>query len=76
MGAMPVEKGFYTRGDPVSLDAHGTRTIEYYFYFPATGVFPHYPVTLAQNDEVVGGAAPFTFHVVEQLSNIDKTSKS
>lgn len=74
MGAMPVEKGFYTRGEHVSLEAHGTRTIEYYFYFPATGVFSHYPVTLAQHDEVVGGAAPFAFHVVEQLSNIDKTS--
>ena len=74
MGAIPVNNGFYTRGVHVALEAHATQTIEYFFYFPTTGTFPHYPVTLAQNDQVVGGAAPFVFHVVPQLSNIDKTS--
>lgn len=74
MGAIPVGNGFYTRGMHVALEPHGTQTIEYFFYFPTTGVFPHYPVTLAQNDHVVGGAEPFTFHVVKQLSNVDKTS--
>ncbi len=74
MGAIPVNNGFYTRGVHVALEPHGTQTIEYFFYFPTTGTFPHYPVTLAQNDQVVGGAAPITFHVVPQLSNIDKTS--
>ena len=74
MGAIPLNGGFYTRGVHVALEPHGTQTIEYFFYFPATGEFPHYPVTLAQNDRVVGGAAPFRFHVVEQLSNVDKTS--
>jgi len=74
MGAIPVNNGFYTRGVHVALEPHGTQTIEYFFYFPTTGTFPHYPVTLAQNDQVVGSAAPSTFHVVSQLSNIDKTS--
>ncbi len=74
MGAIPVCNGFYTRGMHIALEPHGTQTIEYFFYFPTTGVFPHYPVTLAQNDQVVGGAEPFTFHVVKQLSNVDKTS--
>ncbi len=74
MGAIPVSSGFYTRGVHVALEPHATRTIEYFFYFPATGTYPHYPVTLAQNDRVTGGAAPFTFQVVEKLSNIDKTS--
>ena len=74
MGAIPVNNGFYTRGVHVALEPHGTQTIEYFFYFPATGEFPHYPVTLAQNDQVVGAAAPFTFRVVDKLSNVDKTS--
>jgi hypothetical protein len=74
MGAIPVNNGFYTRGVHVALEAHATQTIEYFFYFPATGTFPHYPVTLAQNNQVVGGAEPATFRVVKQLSHIDKTS--
>ncbi len=74
MGAMPVSNGFYTRGVYVALEPYSTQTREYFFYFPATGDYPHYPVTLARNDKVVGSAAPFTFHVVAKLSKIDTTS--
>lgn len=74
MGAIPVNNGFYTRGIHVALEPHATQTIEYFFYFPTVGTFPHYPVTLAQDDQVVGGAEPFVFRVVKQLSQIDKTS--
>ena len=74
MGAMPVNNGFYTRGVYVALEPYSTQTQEYFFYFPATGDYPHYPVTLARNDKVVGSAEPFTFHVVAKLSKIDTTS--
>ena len=74
MGAMPVNNGFYTRGVYVALEPYSTQTQEYFFYFPATGDYPHYPVTLARNDKVVGSAAPFSFHVVAKLSKIDTTS--
>ena len=74
MGAIPVSNGFYTRGVHVTLEPHATRTIEYFFYFPTVGTFPHYPVTLAQDDRVTGGAEPATFRVVKQLSHVDKTS--
>ncbi len=74
MGAIPVSNGFYTRGVHVTLEPHATRTIEYFFYFPTVGTFPHYPVTLAQDDRVTGGAEPAAFRVVKQLSRIDKTS--
>jgi hypothetical protein len=74
MGALPVNSGFYTRGVYVTIEPHATQSLEYYFYFPATGKYAHYPVTLAQNDRVTGGAAPFTFNVVAQLTNVDKTS--
>ncbi|NLG34189.1 MAG: transcription antitermination protein NusB [Lentisphaerae bacterium] len=74
MGALPVQNGFYTRGIHVDLAPHATQTLEYFFYFPATGTYPHYPVSLAQNNRVVGAANPFSFHVVPQLSQIDTTS--
>jgi hypothetical protein len=74
MGAMPVNSGFYTRGVYVALEPYSTQVQEYFFYFPKTGDYPHYPVTLARNDKVVGSAEPFTFHVVAKLSKVDTTS--
>jgi hypothetical protein len=73
-GAIAVAGGLPTRGVYVDLEPHGTETVEYFFYFPTVGSFAHYPVTLARNDKVVAGAAPFAFNVVAQLTKIDKTS--
>ena len=74
MGAIPVAGGFNTHGEYVALDPYTTQKLEYYFYFPRTGHYPHYPVTVARDGRVVAGALPFTFNVVERLSRIDKTS--
>ena len=74
MGALPVNAGFYTRGTYVMLEPYSTQKQEYFFYFPTVGKFQHYPVTLADNDRVVGGAAPFMFNVVAKLSKTDTTS--
>jgi hypothetical protein len=74
MGAMPVSTGFYTHGSYVLLEPYSTQTQEYFFYFPSTGDYPHYPVTLANNEHVVGSAVPFSFHVVAKLSKVDTTS--
>jgi hypothetical protein len=76
MGALPVGGGVYTRGVYVALEPYSTQKLEYYFYFPTTGKFPHYSVTVARNDQVVAGAVPFTFNVVARLTKIDKTSWS
>jgi hypothetical protein len=74
IGAIPVGNGFYTRGVYVALEPYSTQRLEYYFYFPGTGNYQHYPVTVARNDQVVARAAPFAFNVVERLTRIDKTS--
>jgi len=74
IGALPVGNGIYTRGAYVVLEPYSTQRLEYYFYFPGTGKYQHYPVTVARNGQVVAGAAPFAFNVVERLSRIDKTS--
>ena len=73
-GAIPVNGGFYTRGVYLTLEPYSTQTQEYFFYFPDTGRFAHYPVTVSDREVVVGAADPFTFPVVEQLSVVDKTS--
>jgi len=73
-GALPVNNGFYTRGRYVLLEPYNTQRLEYYFYFPGTGKYQHYPVTVSRSDQVVAAAPPFSFNVVERLTRIDKTS--
>jgi len=73
-GAVPVKTAFYTRGSYVVLEPYTTQKQEYFFYFPSTGTFPHYPVSLASNDRVVGRAKPTIFNVVSKLSKVDTAS--
>jgi len=73
-GAIPVANGHYTRSLHVDIEPYRTHTLDYYFYFPHAGEFPHYPVHVARQEKLVAAAAPTSFHVVEQLTKIDKTS--
>ena len=72
--AMPVLGSKRTRSQSVELGPYATQKLEYYFYFPKTGDFAHYPVHIARDEAVAAWAEPFTFHVVERLSKIDKAS--
>ncbi|MCO6048097.1 hypothetical protein NG895_29700 [Aeoliella sp. ICT_H6.2] len=72
--AMPVLGSKQTYSLPVQLGPYATQKLEYYFYFPRTGDFAHYPVQVARDEQLAAWAEPFTFHVVEQLSRIDKAS--
>ena len=73
-GAIPVQRGFFTKGQYVQLEPYHTQSIEYFFYFPATGEYPHYPVHVAHNEQVVAVAQAFQFKVVERLTQEDRTS--
>lgn len=73
-GAMPVAGGKYTRSVNVQLQPYHTQQLEHYFYFPSAGEFAHYPATVAKDDAYVGSAEPFAFNVVDELSQVDKTS--
>ncbi|MFC1806097.1 hypothetical protein ACFL09_03865 [Planctomycetota bacterium] len=73
-GGIPVANGHYTRSRHIALEPYRTQTLDYYFYFPAAGDFVHYPVQVSKNEKLVIAAKPFSFHVVEKLTKIDKTS--
>ena len=73
-GAIPVLNGFYTRGQYVQLQPYSTMTFEYYFYFPAPGLYPHYPIHVAKNEKMIASAEPITLKVVAKLTKIDVTS--
>jgi hypothetical protein len=73
-GAIPVDNGFFTKGQLVDLPAYGTQTIEYTFYFPAVGGFDHFPVHVAKDEALIAFAEAAGCKVVEKLSQIDKTN--
>lgn len=74
LGAIPVMNGQFTRSVHISLEPYNTQTLEYHFYFPGAGEFPHYPVHVAKNGKLLANAEPFTLNVVEKLSKIDRES--
>jgi hypothetical protein len=74
VGAIPVMNGQFTRSVHIDLQPYNTQTLEYYFYFPAAGQYAHFPVHVAKTGRLLAHAAPFTFHVVEQLSRLDTES--
>lgn len=74
VGAMAVSGGEATRSVHIQLQPFSTQTIEYFFYFPAAGKYPHYPVHVAKNEQLLANAEPVVLVAVEQLSRIDRES--
>ncbi len=72
--SLPLANAQYTRGIHLDLNPYETKSFEYYFYFPATGSFPHYPVQVAKNEKLIAFAPATTLKVVETPSKIDTTS--
>ncbi|MGR3319761.1 MAG: hypothetical protein ACUZ8O_14945 [Candidatus Anammoxibacter sp.] len=65
-GTLPVKNGFYTRSVSLELQPYETESLEYYFYFPIAGSFPHYPLHAAKDQKILANASPYTFHVTEK----------
>jgi hypothetical protein len=73
-GAVPVLNSKYTRSVPMNLNPFSTQTLEYHFYFPATGNYPHYPVHVAKSERLIAFAPAKQLKVVATPSVIDKAS--
>jgi hypothetical protein len=74
VGAIPVANGQPTKSVHLDLQPYNTQTIEYSFYFPGPGKFPHYPVHISKNGEHVSAAEALTCNVVREPTTIDKDS--
>ena len=73
-GAIPVANGQPTKSVHVDLQPYHTQTLDYFFYFPAAGQFPHFPIHVAKNGELIAFASPSTFNVVDKPTKIDTES--
>lgn len=74
LGSIPVLNAHETRSVQLDLQPYNTQTIEYHFYFPAAGRYPHYPVHIAKAEKLLAHADATTLTVVEKLSHIDRES--
>lgn len=73
-GAIPLAAGKYTDNVQIDLAPYSTTTREYYFYFPATRNFTHFPVHVSRNETLIAFAAVQPFTVVATPSNVDTSS--
>lgn len=73
-GALPVNGDRVTNGELVTLPAYGTRSLEVAFYFPSAGEFQDYPVHAGQGETLLGAAPARSLTVVEQLSEVDRST--
>lgn len=73
-GALPINGSKETSSKPIDLQPYSTASVEFSFYFPASGDYSHYPVHVSQAEELIAFANPFRFQVVDELSQIDKSS--
>ena len=74
VGAIPVLNGQETKSVTLDLQPYNTQTVEFHFYFPAAGEYPHYPVHIAKDEKLLAHAEPVSLSVVEKLSRIDRDS--
>ena len=74
-GAIPLgSEAFYTRNLDLDFAADETETIDYYFYFPAPGSFPHFPLHVACDNEIIARAPPRMLTVAEHPRGVDTSS--
>ena len=73
-GSIPVAGSKATANSALRLGPYQTHTQDFFFYFPMAGNFVQFPVHVSKDQKIVAFAEPFTFHVVEELSNTDTAS--
>jgi hypothetical protein len=74
VGAIPLRDGVMTDDGVVRLEPYTTRKIEYFFVFPFAGQFAQFPAQAAVGETVVGRAEARRFNVVDEPTEVDKTS--
>ncbi len=74
LGAIPLRNSNYTEDKTLTLRPYTTQTVELYFTFPVSGEYQQFPAHAAANEAIVGQAETREFNVVDQPTEVDKTS--
>lgn len=73
-GSLAVLGSRKTKTVHMNLEPYHTQTLEYHFYFPEAGEFPHFPVHVAKNEKLIASAEPMPLHVVDRPTKLDTGS--
>ncbi len=73
-GSVPLSAGRSTKGVSLRLEPYSTARLESPFYFPKPGKFAHYPVHVAEKEQLVAFADALDFNVLSEPSQVDATS--
>lgn len=73
-GSLPLNSGFVTRGRRITVQAYGTATLEYAFYFPAPGEFTHYPLHASESGSLLAWSEARTLTVTDKNQPVDTSS--
>ena len=66
-GSIPIRTLDYTKSETIKLNSYSTQTIDYYFYFPAPGVYKMYASNVSKNGVVMAIAEEIEFKVDVEL---------
>eukprot|EP01132_Coremiostelium_polycephalum_P010952 gene10952-13416_t len=74
-GAIPVGPSpFTTRTHSSELLPYSNVSVEYFFYFPSSGSYPHFPTHVSEKGVIIGAADPFQFKVVPNPTIVNQLS--
>lgn len=73
-GSIPVLNSQATKTVHLNLEPYHTQTLEYHFYFPGAGKFPHFPVHVAKNETLIAAPASVLLNVVDRPTKFDTGS--
>jgi hypothetical protein len=76
VGAVPLLCSQSTDNHNLSLSAYRSDSFIYYFYFPYSGTFAHFPSHLSKNGSIQTSANPTLFTVTTTPSNIHQSWSS
>ena len=64
-GSLPLQRTQFQKSQPFSLSPYSTTRFDYSFYFPAPGLFTHFPANISKNQSVVATAPARSLKVVQ-----------
>eukprot|EP01084_Bolivina_argentea_P167401 290539_1 len=65
-GSIPIDCGFKTRTSFMKLKPYTTNQYKFYFYFPQTGIFKQFPVTVSKKGKILGQSKIETNLIVDK----------
>eukprot|EP01083_Nonionella_stella_P301896 1038317_1 len=55
-GSIPVNAGFTTKTNFITLSAYSVHKFEFYFYYPVVGAFRQYPIVVTKKNKIIGSS--------------------